>query len=199
MKRLNNFLFWWSIGCLAFLEATIIFFLFLICYPAPIQKTEKFILDQICPKPVQHYEYSFGQASYIEEIRITSYIHELNSKLGFELFTFNPTSNNKIYMLPKIDGVYTVSGLFGETIGLTFCTNICCGNNNFTVQFSEREFSNPTKAKLLVWHEFGHIVGLMHDDSHEEIMNSFALDPKEYSQRVENEYLDAVRKKVGLK
>ena len=201
---IGDILFWWMISTMVFVQASLILFMFLIFCPVPVQKTERFLMGQMCSYGSHQYEYSFPKSQLKDQINnliVEDYIKELNYKVGFDLFTLNPKSPNTITVLPAIKGSYSLLTFFmrGETIGLTYCTRMCCGVNNYEVEYSESEFYDPIRTKLLVWHELGHVVGLNHDDSKPAIMNSFILDSYKYNSEVENDYIDTLKKRMGIK
>jgi hypothetical protein len=174
--------------------------MFLIFWPVPVQKAERFIEGQMCSYGAQHYTYSFA-GSDLNYLIVKDNIDELNYRVGFNLFTLDPKSPNKITVLPAIKGSYSLITFFmrGETIGLTYCTKMCCGVNNYDVDYSETEFYDPIRTKLLVWHELGHVIGLNHDDSQPDIMNSFILESYKYNSEIEGRYLNKIKERMGIK
>jgi hypothetical protein len=197
---LKDILYWWVISTLVFTELSIIFFMFLIFCPVPVQKTEKVLTDAFCSYGAKRYEYSFPKSD-LEYAIVEDYIKQLNYQVGFDLFVHDDTSLNSITLIPEIKGTYSILTFFmrGETIGLTYCTKMCCGVNNYQVEFSESEFYDPVRTKLLIWHELGHVIGLNHDDSQPDVMNSFILESYKYNSEIEGRYLDKIKKRMGIK
>ena len=203
-RPVGNFLYWSSIISLVFLEINIIFLMFLLFYPVPIQKIERIISDMTCSYGVKQYEYSIAEPELdVNDTQLViDYAWELDVKVGFPLFVYNKNSPNKIYLLRTMKEGYSLLSFLGfnETIGLTYCTQPCCGVNNYKVEFAEKEFLyDPIKTKLLIWHEFGHVVGLNHDDSQPDIMNSTILSDSKFTQAVEDRYISKLKERMGIK
>ena len=201
---IGDILFWWMISTMVFVQASILLFMFLVFWPVPIQKAERVLVNQFCSFGSRHYEYSFPKNQLNDQINnliVEDYIKELNYKVGFHLFIRNDASPNIITVIPQIKGTYSILTFFmrGETIGLTYCTRMCCGVNNYQVEFSESEFYDPIRTKLLIWHELGHVIGLNHDDSQPDIMNSFILESYKYNSDVEGRYLNKIKERMGIK
>src|SRR5271166_6214555 len=171
------------------LELFIAFFLLNVFYPVPVQNVEKFFMEQVCDQGARHYEYSTGPMTFAQFYEIKKDLNELNTKIGFELFKYNSQSPNKVNVLTKLQNI----SVMGETIGLTHCVDICCGKNEFTIEFSESQFTNPLRAKMLIWHEFGHVIGLIHDDGGKQIMNTYAFSPLDYTPEMEQSYLSELK------
>ena len=196
----KDIIYWWVVSTLVFTELSIILFMFLIFCPVPIQKAEKVIMDQVCSYGIHKYEYSFPKDNLSYYI-VEDNIKQLNYRIGFDLFTRSKASTNVITVIPEIKGTYSLLTFFmrGETIGLTYCTKMCCGVDNYQVEFSESEFYDPIRTKLLIWHELGHVIGLNHDDSRPDVMNSFILESYKYNGEIEDRYINKIKERMGIK
>jgi len=197
--RVPNWLFNLWIISMVFLEMNIIWLMMAIYWPVPIQKIELIEQKYLCSNSLRSYDYSFGPINDgFNPAEVKYFIDELNFYLGIEAFHYNPSSRNKISFKKDLNGNWSITSWFGETIGLTYCTDFCCGNDNFQVEFREDHFYDFVEAKMLVWHELGHVMGLNHDDSQDDIMNTWALDRHKFNNEVQERYLNKVRKRMGI-
>src|ERR1700679_351846 len=114
MRRLlNNIL----ILSLIWIELTLVYMMFLIYWPTPVQKIEKFATDIICPYSQVKYDYKIEGGDLFSQFFVTRAIEDLNQKMGYNLFTYNATSKNHLAIVNSIPGFFSVATFFGETIG----------------------------------------------------------------------------------
>jgi hypothetical protein len=168
-------------------------------YPKQAEKLQ-IIIKMWCPQATQHYDFRVEYKDAYMKDELLDVINELNLKLGKKVFEYKPDSTNAVIFKKNIDKMWGVG--YNEedvvTIGSTLCYQLCCGDNIFSMQLMESKFYERIKAKLLVWHELGHVAGLDHDDKTLEIMNSTMMYAWEYNEAVEQRYLSALKQRMGL-
>jgi len=201
LKRVGAF---FIVGSFLFVEAFLTVALLTDSFPAQAEAVNKVVDKLLCPDAIRHYDYSIKTEDQLEWSELFGLIEELNTKVGFILFDLKPDSTNAIIFQKAID--YKIEADYSQdkeklvTVGLTHCTHFCCGINIFTVELVKSCFVNHTKAKVLVWHELGHVVGLNHIKDKLDIMNPVLTKVIEvYNDEIENAFLKRLKERMGLK
>lgn len=163
--------------------------------PVTAQKAKNYIHYMTCPYSVKNYDFTIKVDDSIEKYEVLETIGELNTRIGFELFSYKMDSKNYIIITPSIKQTF----LSSKAIGQTTCSDLCCGKDRFKVEFDDNYLYDPLKFKIIAWHELGHVVGLDHDDSRPDIMNTVVMDNKFYSPEVEQTFINKVLKQMGNK
>lgn len=158
-------------------------------------------LKTICPISSNHYTFRVLGSDTLFRDEVFNVISELNTKLKKEVFQYIPDSTNAIIIKDSIEKIWILKYPIDnneEPIGSTLCSQPCCGTNTFSIELKESELVDPIEAKMLVWHELGHVVGLEHNDSYLAIMNAEIMDSKDYDKTIEKDFLTSAKKLMGL-